>query len=75
VDDHDRLRGPGGGRALLVHGARLHRVGSAHEQRIRTAATKLLTAGATLVREIPNDTGTLDHLWMSDPEGNDFCVV
>jgi hypothetical protein len=45
------------------------------EERIRTTATELLTAGATLVREIPNDTGTLDHLWMSDPEGNDFCVV
>ena len=46
------------------------------EQRIRATAESLLTAGATLVREVPVDnTTTLDHLWMHDPEGNDFCVV
>ena len=46
------------------------------EQRIRTTATRLISAGATIVHEVPRDgTATLDHLWMSDPEGNDFCVV
>ena len=46
------------------------------EQRIRATAESLLTAGATLVREVPVDnTTTLDHLWMHDPEGNDFCIV
>ena len=46
------------------------------EQRIRATAASLLTAGATLVREVPVDnTTTLDHLWMHDPEGNEFCVV
>ncbi|NIK55728.1 VOC family protein [Kribbella shirazensis] len=46
------------------------------EQRIRTKADTLITAGATLVREVPmDDSTTLDHLWMQDPEGNDFCVV
>jgi hypothetical protein len=46
------------------------------EQRIRAKAETLLAAGATLVREVPVDnTTTLDHLWLQDPEGNDFCVV
>jgi len=46
------------------------------EQRIRTCAETLLAAGAALVREVPVDnTTTLDHLWMADPEGNAFCVV
>ena len=46
------------------------------EQHIRTTAATLIAAGATVVREVPVDnTTTLDHLWMKDPEGNDFCVV
>jgi len=46
------------------------------EQRIRTVGQTLVTAGATIVREVPQDNSTtLDHLWMQDPEGNDFCVV
>ena len=46
------------------------------EQRIRAKAETLLTAGATLIREVPMENSTtLDHLWMQDPEGNDFCVV
>lgn len=46
------------------------------EQRIRTVGRTLVTAGATIVREVPQDNSTtLDHLWMQDPEGNDFCVV
>ncbi|MEV5960400.1 VOC family protein [Kribbella sp. NPDC051952] len=46
------------------------------EQRIRAVADRLTAAGATIVHEVPVDnTTTLDHLWMADPEGNDFCVV
>ena len=46
------------------------------EERIRAKAEALLTAGATLIREVPMENSTtLDHLWMQDPEGNDFCVV
>ena len=46
------------------------------EQRIRATAETLTKAGATVVREVPMDNSTeLDHLWMADPEGNDFCVV
>ena len=57
----------GGGRSEPQH---------LREQRIRACAGTLLAAGATVVREVPVDnTSTLDHLWMQDPEGNDFCVV
>ena len=46
------------------------------EQRIRATAETLTKAGATVVREVLMDNSTeLDHLWMADPEGNDFCVV
>jgi len=46
------------------------------EQRIRAVAETLIAAGATIVHEAMVDgTSTLDHLWMADPEGNDFCVV
>ncbi|WP_350280210.1 VOC family protein [Kribbella sp. HUAS MG21] len=46
------------------------------EQRIRSKAEALIAAGATVVREVPMEgSSTLDHLWMQDPEGNDFCVV
>ncbi|MGW1341739.1 VOC family protein [Kribbella sp. NPDC002412] len=46
------------------------------EQRIRAVAATLVEAGATIVHEIRKDASPdLDHLWMSDPEGNDFCVV
>ena len=46
------------------------------EQRIRAAAERLISAGAALVYEVPQENSTnLDHLWMADPEGNDFCIV
>ncbi|WP_427887560.1 VOC family protein [Kribbella sp. GL6] len=44
------------------------------EQRIRSTGDKLQAAGATLVEEFATGD-VLDHLWMQDPEGNDFCVV
>jgi hypothetical protein len=46
------------------------------EQRIRDVADRLTAAGATIVHEVlVEGTADLDHLWMADPEGNDFCVV
>ncbi|MFG1818860.1 VOC family protein [Kribbella sp. NPDC049174] len=46
------------------------------EQRIRAFADTLIAAGATVVHEVTKDASPdLDHLWMADPEGNDFCVV
>jgi hypothetical protein len=46
------------------------------EERIRAVADRLVAAGASIVHEIPKEASTdLDHLWMADPEGNDFCVV
>jgi Glyoxalase-like domain len=44
------------------------------EQRIREHAEKLIAAGASIVAQVEQN-GELDHLWMADPEGNDFCVV
>ncbi|QNE18595.1 VOC family protein [Kribbella qitaiheensis] len=44
------------------------------EQRIRQKAAELIEVGATVVHEAEQN-GKLDHLWMADPEGNDFCVV
>jgi hypothetical protein len=46
------------------------------EQRIRAVADRLIGEGASLVCEVPQESSTaLDHLWMADPEGNDFCIV
>jgi hypothetical protein len=44
------------------------------EARIRGEVERLVAAGATVVRDVGDD-GVLDHVWMADPEGNDFCVV
>jgi hypothetical protein len=44
------------------------------ERLIRQEAERLIAAGATVVHEV-DQNGSLDHLWMADPEGNDFCVV
>jgi hypothetical protein len=41
---------------------------------IRATATRLVTAGGTLVREA-RDGDHLDHIVMLDPEGNEFCVA
>lgn len=43
-------------------------------QRIREEAGRLIEAGASVVEEF-RIRGALDHIWMADPEGNDFCVV
>jgi len=42
--------------------------------RVRAAVDRLVSAGATVLREDVVD-GRLDHVVMADPEGNEFCVV
>jgi hypothetical protein len=39
-----------------------------------TAVERLVAAGATVVREYDMD-GRPDHVMMTDPEGNEFCVL
>ncbi|WP_328328338.1 VOC family protein [Kribbella sp. NBC_00382] len=46
----------------------------ARETAIRQKVAQLVDAGATVVHEVAQN-GVLDHFWMADPEGNDFCVV
>jgi hypothetical protein len=41
---------------------------------IRGKSDELVAAGAAVVREIAWD-GTLSHIVMRDPEGNEFCVA
>ena len=45
------------------------------ERRIREKEADLVAHGARTLREDHRDDGRLDHLVMSDPEGNEFCVV
>jgi hypothetical protein len=42
--------------------------------RVQAAVARLTGAGATVVREDWQD-GVPDHFVMTDPEGNEFCVV
>ncbi len=42
--------------------------------RVLEMVERLTAAGATVVREYEAD-GRGDHVWMTDPEGNEFCVV
>ena len=44
------------------------------ERLIRAKVVELTAAGATVVREQSYD-GTLGHIVMLDPEGNEFCVA
>src|SRR6478735_9375561 len=41
---------------------------------IREKAAELVAAGGTVVRE-DSDGEVLDHIVMTDPEGNEFCVA
>lgn len=41
---------------------------------IRVRTDELVAAGATVVDEVV-ELGTLDHVVMRDPEGNEFCVA
>jgi hypothetical protein len=42
--------------------------------RVTAAVERLTAAGATFIREDVQD-GTPDHVVMTDPEGNEFCVL
>jgi catechol 2,3-dioxygenase-like lactoylglutathione lyase family enzyme len=42
---------------------------------IRAKVAELETAGASAVREDLEPDGTVDHVVMLDPEGNEFCVA
>jgi predicted enzyme related to lactoylglutathione lyase len=42
--------------------------------RVTAAVERLIAAGATMIREDVQD-GTPDHVVMTDPEGNEFCVL
>ncbi len=42
--------------------------------RVTEAVERLTSAGATVIREDAQD-GTPDHVVMTDPEGNEFCVL
>ena len=44
------------------------------ERLIRVKVAELMQAGATAVREESYD-GTVGHVVMLDPEGNEFCVA
>lgn len=44
------------------------------ERLIRAKAAELVSAGATVVRQVI-EGGLLDHVVMTDPEGNEFCVA
>jgi hypothetical protein len=43
--------------------------------RVTAAVTRLVAAGATVIREDTLDDGRPDHVVMADPEGNEFCVL
>jgi len=42
--------------------------------RVMALVEQLIAAGATVVQQVPED-GTPDHMFMRDPEGNEFCVL
>lgn len=43
--------------------------------RVLDMVERLKAAGATFVREHEDEQGQADHVEMTDPEGNEFCVV
>ena len=58
---------------LQVAGGR-HVDQAVREERIRAMVDRLVAAGGTVQREHLFD-GHLDHVVMTDPEGNELCVV
>jgi catechol 2,3-dioxygenase-like lactoylglutathione lyase family enzyme len=58
---------------LKVGGGR-HQPAKKRRSRIEKAVGRLTAAGARVQREVDQD-GNLDHVIMTDPEGNEFCVV
>jgi catechol 2,3-dioxygenase-like lactoylglutathione lyase family enzyme len=58
---------------LKVAGGR-HQSQKKRRSRIDKAVERLTAAGAKVQQEVEQD-GNLDHVVMTDPEGNEFCVV
>ena len=58
---------------LKVGGGR-HQSPKKRRSRIDKAVERLTAAGARAQLEVEED-GNLDHVIMTDPEGNEFCVV
>ena len=58
---------------LKVGGGR-HQSTKKRRSRIEKAVERLVALGAVLEREVELD-GAFDHVIMTDPEGNEFCVV
>jgi hypothetical protein len=44
-------------------------------ERIEAMVGTLIDAGAATVMRVDQPDGSLDHVVMADPEGNEFCVV
>ena len=58
---------------LKVSGGR-HLDQEVREARIRATEADLVAHGARSLADVADD-GSLDHVVMQDPEGNEFCVV
>jgi hypothetical protein len=58
---------------LKVGGGR-HQSAKKRRSRIEKAVERLVAAGAKVQREVEQH-GALDHVIMTDTEGNEFCVV
>lgn len=44
--------------------------------RVEAEVARLTAAGASVVRVVDDESQDRpDHVWMNDPEGNDFCVL
>ena len=59
---------------LQVSGGR-HLPAATRTERIESMVGRLIEAGATSLASYDQPDGSLDHVMMADPEGNEFCVV
>lgn len=60
---------------LQVSGGR-HLPAELRGERLAAEARRLCALGARVVEEhLSPGSPHVDHLWMADPEGNDFCIV
>ncbi len=59
---------------LQVSGGR-HLPAAERTERIEATVTRLIEAGAHRHASYEQPDGSLDHVAMADPEGNEFCVV
>jgi hypothetical protein len=59
---------------LQVSGGR-HQPAAARAEQIEATVARLIDVGATRLARYAQPDGSLDHVVMADPEGNEFCVV